>query len=206
MSVTLRQPETRNFDQAYVAARSDDACRLQPLKVRFAHPEPAEDFSVVLAELGRDGTNSHRFADFDRGADVRDLAQFRVARILNEAAVAHLWVGKHLRVIVDRATRHAGASSTSTQWSVVLVVSTAFITSSNASRFAMRCWLVTKRGSSRHSGCPRASAQRPDRLADGTHHQIAVLGLHALIGRVLAMARTLAGGLLTVGEPLRRGP
>jgi crotonobetainyl-CoA:carnitine CoA-transferase CaiB-like acyl-CoA transferase len=33
-----------------------------------------------------------------------------------------------------------------------------------------------------------------------------VLGLHALVGRVLAMARALAGLLLTVGEPLCRGP
>jgi hypothetical protein len=89
---------------------------------------------------------------------------------------------------------------------VVLVVSTAFITVSRTLRFAMRCWLVAKRGSSHYSGCPDALAQRPDRLAGGTHHQIAILGWHALIGRVLAVTRALAGRLLVVGEPLRRGP
>jgi len=46
----------------------------------------------------------------------------------------------------------------------------------------------------------------PDRLAGGPHHQITVLGLNTLVGRVLAVARALAGRLLVVGEPLRRGP
>ena len=74
----------------------------------FAEPEPAEDLGVVLAELGGDGAHPHTFADFDRGADVRHLAQFRVARILHEAAVAHLRVGEHLGISVNRAARHAG--------------------------------------------------------------------------------------------------
>ena len=47
---------------------------------------------------------------------------------------------------------------------------------------------------------------RPDRLTGGPHIRIAVLGLHALVGRVLAMARALPCRLLMVGEPLRRGP
>ncbi len=49
-------------------------------------------------------------------------------------------------------------------------------------------------------------AALPDRLAGSTDHQIPVLGPHALVGRVLAVARTLPGRLLAVGEPLRRCP
>ena len=52
------------------------------------------------------------------------------------------------------------ASSTSTQCSVVCVASTAFISASSAARFSMRSWLVAKRGSPHHSGCPSAAAQR----------------------------------------------
>ena len=70
----------------------------------------------------------------------------------------------------------------------------------------MRCGLVAKRGSSHHSGWPTASAQRPDRLSGGTHHQIAVLGPHALVGRILTMARALPGEFFVVGQPLGRGP
>src|SRR6266478_8519478 len=76
--------------------------------LRFTQAEPAEDFGVVLAELRGDGAHPYTLADLDRGADVRDLAQIRVARVLHEAAVAHLRVGEQLRVIVDRAARHAG--------------------------------------------------------------------------------------------------
>jgi hypothetical protein len=52
----------------------------------------------------------------------------------------------------------------------------------------------------------RLGTARPDRPAGRPHHQIAVRGLHALVGSVLAMARALPGRLLMVGEPLRRGP
>src|SRR5271167_4408026 len=79
----------------------------KPIYFPLADTEAAEDFGVVLAELGGDGAHPHSLADLDRSADVRHLAQFRVARILHEAAVAHLRVGEHLRVIVDRAARYA---------------------------------------------------------------------------------------------------
>jgi hypothetical protein len=70
---------------------------------------------IVLAELGGDGAHADILADLDRGAEVRDLAQFRVARMLDEAAVAHPGVGEHLAVIVDRAAGTPAASNTSTQ-------------------------------------------------------------------------------------------
>src|SRR5215472_8713684 len=68
-----------------------------------ADPEAAEDLGVVLAELGRHGAHPNTLADLDRGADMRHLAQLRVACILHEAAVADLRVGEHLRIIVDWA-------------------------------------------------------------------------------------------------------
>jgi hypothetical protein len=93
----------------------------------------------MLAELWRDIAHPDTLADPDRCANVRHLTQFRVARILHEPAVADLRVGKHLRVIIDRAAHGTPvASNTSTQSLVVFVVSTAFITSSSASRFARR--------------------------------------------------------------------
>ena len=82
------------------AIRLQHALGAQILHLRLAEAEPAEDLGVVLAELGGDGAHPHTLADLDRGADVRDLAQFRVARVLNEA---HLRVVEHLGVIVDRA-------------------------------------------------------------------------------------------------------
>jgi hypothetical protein len=60
---------------------------------------------------------------------------------------------------------------------VVLVVSTAFITSSNASRFATRAWLVAKRGSSHHSGCLKALAQRAQIASPAAPTIRAILGL-----------------------------
>jgi len=71
--------------------------------LRFAHPEAAEDFGVVLAELRGDRAHAHARADLHRGSDVGDFTQFRVACALYHAPVLHLRVGKHLRVIVDRA-------------------------------------------------------------------------------------------------------
>jgi len=44
-------------------------------------PEAAEDLGIVLAELGGDGPYPHAISDLYRGADVRDLAQIRVARV-----------------------------------------------------------------------------------------------------------------------------
>jgi hypothetical protein len=105
---------------------------------RLTDAETAEDFGVVLTELGGDIAHLHTLTDPDRGADVRHLAEFRVTGILHEPAVADLRVGEHLRLIVDWAHGARVASSTSTQSLVVLVVSTAFITSSSASRFSMR--------------------------------------------------------------------
>jgi hypothetical protein len=62
----------------------------QILHLRRAEAEPAEDFGIALAELGGDGAHPHALAYLDRGADVRDFAKFRVARVLHEAAVASL--------------------------------------------------------------------------------------------------------------------
>ena len=95
----------------------------------LGHAEPAKYLGVVLAELRGDGAHPHTVAEFDWGADVRDLAQFRVARVLHEAAVAHLRVGKQLRVIMIGPQGAAAASSRPTQCSVVSVVSTASIAS-----------------------------------------------------------------------------
>src|SRR5260370_23760193 len=87
---------------------SQHAFRAQPLHLWLAHADAAENFGVVLAELGGDSAHPHALADFDRGADVRNLADLRVARVLDKATMAHLRVGEHLRVVVDRA---AGYSS-----------------------------------------------------------------------------------------------
>ena len=47
---------------------------------------------------------------------------------------------QHLRVVINRAARHAGCFEHLDPIVMVLVVSTAFITASSASRFPMRCW------------------------------------------------------------------
>src|SRR4029450_1754772 len=49
-------------------------------------------------------------------------------------------------------------------------------------------------------------AALPDALAGRPDHHVAVLGLEALIGRVLPMARAHAGGLHVIGEPTRARP
>jgi hypothetical protein len=86
---------------------------------------------------------------------------------------------------------------------VVFVVSTAFISASSAARFYMRCWFGRKTRVLAPFRTPEGrGAARPDRLSGGADHQIAVFRPHALVGRVLAMARALASGLLVVGEPL----
>src|ERR1700726_2389047 len=54
---------------------SQYAPRAQLLHLAFTHAEPAEDFGVVLAELGCDGAHAHAIADLDRGADVRHFAE-----------------------------------------------------------------------------------------------------------------------------------
>jgi hypothetical protein len=87
----------------------------QPLHFRLGHPEKAENLGIVLAELGGDGPYPHPFTDPDRAADVRHLAQLRVARVLDEAAVADPRVGEKLRVIVDRPQGTPDASRTSIQ-------------------------------------------------------------------------------------------
>src|SRR6202023_1985029 len=103
-------PESTKADHRdkITRAGSQRALSAQPLHLRFAHPEPAEDLGIVLAELGGDGAHPYTLADLDRGADVRHFAELRIARVLHEAAVAHLRVGEHLRVIVDRTAGHAG--------------------------------------------------------------------------------------------------
>jgi hypothetical protein len=138
---------------------------------------------------------------------VRHLPQFRIARVLNKTAVTHLRVGEHLRVVVERAARHTGCFE-----HLDPVV--------GRFRRQHRVHRVLQRFTVRHARlvgrktrvlAPFRVAQslgtaRPDRLAGRTDHQIAVLGLHALVGRVLAMTRALASRLIVIGEPLRRGP
>lgn len=80
----------------------------QPVHLRIGQPEMAEDLGILQAELRGDSAHLHALADLDRDADVWDLAQLRVARLLNEAAVADLRVGERLRVIIDRAAGHTG--------------------------------------------------------------------------------------------------
>jgi len=106
--------------------------------LRIGQPEMAEDLGILLAELRGDSAHRHALAALDRDADVWDLAQLRVARLLNEAAVADLRVGEPLRVIINRIAGHTGGFEHLDPPLVVLVVSTAFITCSSASRSAMR--------------------------------------------------------------------
>jgi len=80
----------------------------QPVHLRIGQPEMAEDLGILLAELRGDSAHRHALAALDRDADVWDLAQLRVARLLNEAAVADLRVGEPLRVIINRAAGHTG--------------------------------------------------------------------------------------------------
>jgi len=121
--------------------------------------------------------------------------------------MADLRVGEHLCVIIDGAAGHAGRFE-----------------HFDPTRGGLRCQHYVHRGlqriTVRHARLIRRKTRvlapfrvpqslgtsRPDRFAGGTDHQIAVLGLHALVRRVLAVARALAGRLLVVGEPLRRGP
>src|SRR4029450_11748616 len=49
-------------------------------------------------------------------------------------------------------------------------------------------------------------AALPDALAGRPDHHVAVLGLEALVGRVLPMARAHAGWLHVIGEPARARP
>src|SRR6266700_1820891 len=67
----------------------------QLLHFCLGHAETAEDLGVVLTELWGDGAHPHAPADLDRGADVRDVTQLRVVRVLDQAAVAHLRVAEH---------------------------------------------------------------------------------------------------------------
>ena len=55
--------------------------------ISAAHAEPAEDLSIVLAELRRDIAHLHTFTDPDRRADVRDLAFAQRAQIASPAAL-----------------------------------------------------------------------------------------------------------------------
>jgi hypothetical protein len=50
----------------------------------------------VLAELGGDRTHTDAAVDLDRGADVRDLAQFAIGGVLDEAAVTTCGSAKFL--------------------------------------------------------------------------------------------------------------
>ena len=54
--------------------------------------------ALCWPSLGGDSAHPHTLADPDRGANVRHPAQFRVARVLHQAAVLHLRVGEHLRI------------------------------------------------------------------------------------------------------------
>jgi hypothetical protein len=62
----------------------------QFLQLRLGQPEAAKDLGVMLVEFGGDIAHSHTLADLNGCADVRHLAQFRVACILHEPAMAHL--------------------------------------------------------------------------------------------------------------------
>jgi len=96
---------------------------------------------------------------------VRHLTQFRVARILHEAAVADLRVGEHLRVVIDRAARQAGrlehfdpvVGGTGCQHRIHHLLQ----------RVAVRHARLVgrKSGSSHHSGCLKSlRTTRPDRI------------------------------------------
>ena len=126
----------------------------------LAHTKAAEDFGVVLSEFTGGGGYPHPVADPDRGADVRDLAQFRVVRILHKAAVANLGRQTSARNHRPGRTAHRPlrALRRNRWWS--------WSSAPRSSRppahrgFATRCWLVAKRGSSHHSGCSNALTQR----------------------------------------------
>jgi hypothetical protein len=66
---------------------SDCASGSQFPQLDLAHTKAAKDLGIVLAELGGDCADPHTLADLDRGADVRHLTQFRVARISRESLI-----------------------------------------------------------------------------------------------------------------------
>src|SRR5207248_10684570 len=88
------------------AATSDDALLAQGREVGSAVPQPAVNLGIVLAELRRDRAHLDAVADLHRRADMRHIADLRIARILNHLAMLHLRIGEHLPVIVDGAARH----------------------------------------------------------------------------------------------------
>ena len=59
-----------------------DALGLQRFDILFAQSHSAKDLGVVLAELGGERTHTNAAVDLDRGADVRDVAQFGVGGVL----------------------------------------------------------------------------------------------------------------------------
>src|SRR5215469_2473032 len=179
----------------------------QPLHFRLADAEAAEDLGVVLAKPRGDGAYPYIVTDPDRRADMQQLTQFGIARVLHEAAVANLWIGEHLRVIVDWAAGHAGClehldpvlGRCRRQDRFHLGFERYAIP--HALPVGRKAWVVAPFGVPQSLG-----AALPDRLAGGSDHDIAVLCPHPLIRRVLPVARALAHRLLMVREPLCARP
>jgi hypothetical protein len=200
--ITLRQPETRNFDQAYVAARSDDACHLQPLKVHRVQAEAAEDLGVVLAELGRDRAHSHPLADLDRSADVRHLAPIRcrsrIARARGDAPA-----GRRTSARSHKPGRRAHRRPPALRPNDRCSWSSAPRSSPLPAHSGSPCAAGSSQNAGRRTipGAPRPWHTGP-RSPRRRHPPSDSRPWSACAGRaVLAMARALAGRLLTVGEP-----
>jgi hypothetical protein len=207
-----RYPRPRRWHRADCQGKITHRGIHKTPRAQFPHPslgyaEAVEDFGIVLAELGDDGAHLHVIADPDRGVDVRDFAQFRIARVLNEAVVAHLRVGEHLCVVVDRPAGHSCRIEHADPV-------TGGFRCEHRCHLCLQCLAVLHPslvGRKTRALAPLQVPQslrtaRPDRLSGGSYHQIAVFRSHALIGSVLAMARALAGRLLVVGEPLGTRP
>src|SRR5205085_10059511 len=128
-----------------------------------------------------------------RRADMGNVAELRVACVLDEPAMPDLRVGEHLAVIVDWAARHAAGFEHADP--MLGRAGREYRLHLGFQRWAVLHARLVRR-EARVAGpfrmAKRGGAALPDRLAGGADHQIAVLGPHPLIGRVLAMPRAFA--------------
>src|SRR5579875_1873358 len=143
------------------------------------------------------------------GATLRTAmsSPIRIARILDHAAMPHLRVGEHLRIIVDRTAGNAGLFKHGDPMRGRAGGEDGFhFGFERGAVFKTRLVRRKARVLAPFGMAERLGAAPPDRLAGRPDHQIAVLRPHALIGRVLAMARALPRRLDMIGEPLGAGP
>src|SRR5205809_6867393 len=199
----FRAPET-----AFGFGSLDHLVATEHIDIGRGVAEDGEDLVRVLAELWRggahrDGARRHP----DRRADVGYAAELRVIGVDHHLAVQHLGIGEELLVGVDGPAGHTR------------VVQGLHPVRGRRGREHCR-QLALEDGAMAPAVGAAAEARvfdplrvpeglgtaLPDTLAGRAQHQIAVLGLEALVGRVLAMARALARGLLVIYQPARARP